>query len=538
MCGMKVVDCGWTLEAQRRTFGGMHFKQMLVTGHAQGLRDVSGSHFHDTVEALSKSANNGERVQVEIDRYMLHMYMYAVRSPLLDRGPPEMFVTDAAHVLTTLSLPDIGRFISKLVTGHQNSSHDLMSRLIHYSMPYIKHNRMNFPPFCPEHAAVLPDIVNIILASCLGLFPECNKKPVLGLRIQLISFFHTLKARGSPLDLYVFCTANMCLLRIAMIEYFVFFISSYMPNETLMLRQVFGLHQDIHDIFRQFIVICDTFRHLSLQTSVLDMTEINLKAQIAIDKCNRVCKGKSRSSSAAAPRSAAAPLLPDVVALALRTPVLAHISYTVLAHPALSIAEAHRVKTVHDYVGLHELPSNIRRAQIAKIRKILHNDTLNTINTISMKICMKCVLGGRVVLDPVMRVMASGQSSCTVCKHDSRVVSICTVGRIVRIHCTSFYYCVFCMRVHLWRSTGTEFMCCALAAARPRALSPLACCVCGVKSNTVACIRVLDDELGVMQDVPLCHRHMPQEHVLRWVDNLAQLRDAVARKYTKLAPRH
>ena len=510
------------------------FEQVLITGHIESGRDVSGSHFHATVESLNKLANNGERVQEEIDRYMLYMYMYAIRSPILELGPPEMFVTDAGHVLTTLNLPDIGRFISKLVTGHPNTSNDLMSSLIHYSMPYIKHNHMNCPPFCPEHGAVLPHIVNIILASCLGLFPECNKKPVLCMRVQLISFMHTLKARGNTMDLYIFCTSNMCLLRIAMIEYFVFFISSYMPNETLMLRQVFGLHQDIHDIFRQFIVICDTFRHISLQSDVLDMVEINLKAQIAIDKCNRVCKGKSRSTASVAARSDNTVISSSIVALALRTPLLSHISYTMLATPSIGIVEATQIKVLHEYIGLHSLPSNIRHAQIAKIKNVFHNDTLNTINTISMKICMRCVINKRVVLDPQMRVMASGHSCCTTCKHESFVVSICTVGRIVRVHTTSFYYCIFCMRVHLWKSTGNEFMQCAFAVAKKKTPIPLSCCFCNVKSNTVSSIPILDDELGVIQNIPLCHRHMPQEHVLRWVDNIEELRIAVHNKYNKV----
>ena len=515
-------------------FSGRVFEQVLITGQVERRRDVSGSPFFATVESLIKLANNGEVVQAEIDRYMLHMHMYCIRSPLLELGPPEMFVTDAAHVLTTLNLPDIGRFISKLVTGPQNNSNDLMSRLIHYSMPYIKHNRMNFPPFCPEHAAVLPDIVNIILASCLGLFPECNKKPVLGMRVQLIGFMHTLKARGNPTDLYIFCTSNMCLLRIAMIEYFVFFISSYMPNETHMLRQVFGLHQDIHDIFRQFIVICDTFRHISLQSAVLDMAEINLKAQIAIDKCNRVCKGKSRSSACVLSRPDTTPISSSIISLALKTPVLSHISYTMLANPSIGIVDANKIKVLHEYIGLHDLPSNIRQAQIATIKNILHNDTLNTINTISMKICMKCVINKRVVLDAQMRVMASGQAYCTTCKNDSFVVSICTIGRIVRVHTTSFYYCIYCMRVHEWKSSGTEFMKCEFSLRKTKTCIALSCCFCSVKSNTVASTPILDDELGVIQHVALCHRHMPQDHVLRWVDNIEELRIAVHSKYNKV----
>ena len=144
---------------------------------------------------------------------------------------------------------------------------------------------MNFPLYSPDQAHVLPDIVNIMLACCLAMYPDSSKKPVLQLRVKLMVTIHSLKARGSPMDLYTFCTSNMSLLRIAMIEYFVYFISSFMPNETSMLTTVFGLQQDIADIFRQFTIICDTFRHQSMQDHVLDLSDINLKAQVAIGTC-------------------------------------------------------------------------------------------------------------------------------------------------------------------------------------------------------------------------------------------------------------
>jgi len=126
----------------------------------------------------------------------------------------------------------------------------------------------------------------------------------------------------------------------------------------------------------------------------------------------------------------------------------------------------------------------------------------------------------RVVLDAQMRVMASGQAYCTTCKNDSFVDSICTIGRIVRVHTKSFYYCIFCMRVHEWKSSGTEFMKCVFAVPKTKTCLPLLCCFCSVKSNTVASTPILDDELEVIQHVALCHRHMPQDHVLRWVDNV------------------
>ena len=254
--------------------------------YSLALLPLERSRFYLLVDKLIKQHNHGHVVQLEIDRYMMCLHVESVGSPILAEVPCELLVTYPEHVFALSHLPDIGSYISKLIISHHNTSVDLMSRLIHYSMPYIKHNRMNFPAYLPEHARVLPDIVNIMLACCLALYPESSKKPVLQLRVKLVNTFHQMKARGTPMDLYVFCTANMSLLRIAMIEYFVYFISCFMPNETDMLTTVFGLHtQKISDIFKQFTIICDTFRHQCLQSHVLDLVDINSKAQIAIGTC-------------------------------------------------------------------------------------------------------------------------------------------------------------------------------------------------------------------------------------------------------------
>ena len=143
----------------------------------------------------------------------------------------------------------------------------------------------------------------------------------------------------------------------------------------------------------------------------------------------------------------------------------------------------------------------------------------------------------RVCLDVKMRIMADGSTSCTTCQHAGTVVRICTLGRIVRVRDTAFYFCVCCMRVHQWTATGCEFEACTRARrlrAASAAPSGRSCYFCA-RSNNVETVRVLDDEHGVMQELSLCGRHMPFEQRMKYVENLHQLRVAVHDKVHRVA---
>jgi len=181
-------------------------------------------------------------------------------------------------------------------------------------------------------------------------------------------------------------------------------------------------------------------------------------------------------------------------------------------------------------VHIYELPENIRAVQVTAVRRTLHHDTINTIKTIYMHICMACVANNRICLDTKMRMMADGRASCTSCLNQGCVVSVCVFGRIVRIKQSSFFYCPTCMRVHAWKSTGSEFTYCPLKLAKTTTPAPSKCCRYCTRTNSIETISVLDDEKAAIQEVMLCSRHMPLEHSIPYIDNLHCLRLAVKEK--------
>ena len=104
---------------------------------------------------------------------------------------------------------------------------------------------------------------------------------------------------------------------------------------------------------------------------------------------------------------------------------------------------------------------------------------------------------------------------------------VCTLGRIVRVRDSAFYFCVTCMRVHAWRATGCEFAGCVLDRRPAAVAAPSRSCYFCARTNAIETVLVLNDERGVMQEVNLCMRHMPFEQRMKYVDNLHQLRQAV-----------
>lgn len=256
--------------------------------------------------------------------------------------------------------------------------------------------------------------------------------------------------------------------------------------------------------------------------------------QIAIDKCNRVCKGKSRNNKRGERRAETSIIDIDTVKDAIRRPVIAHVMYGMMLCPGTPIAVFQRVRLVQSWVKLHDLPCNIREEQFRMVRNTLHTNTLNTLNTLNMYVCMACVSENRVVLDSKMRVMADGSMACTNCKQLDTVLRINTLGRIVEVKKTNFYYCLFCMRVHVWAATGCEFHTCSLSTKALVAPPVVRNCHYCARTNSIETVSILDDEMGVMQEISLCARHMPHEQRLKYVDNLHQLRQAVKDKLNRV----
>ena len=496
------------------------------------MSGMGNAEVRNIINDLHRRMNNGEDTQVEIDRYLLYVYLQGSGCPMLKALPWQSFILRHEHVPGLRHMPDIGKEIREMLMfmPTQNSIH----RVLQYSMPYIKHNRLNFPVFEDITATDLTNMIRVVMACCLGVLRAHTKRPVFALRVKLYAFFHELLARGSSADHFVFCMANLCLLRVAMIEYFIIFMHKFMPAEKEVLCRRFELNNTTYALFHSFCLIFDVFRQTAMQVPDLDFTNINLRAHIAIEKCNRVTKGKNRPCSSSA-HTKAVPSTDKLLGLAIHSRSFAHASYAML-QPQLrghSWQDILKIQGIHQVVTTTSLPDNILRMQARHLAKISLVNSNCLLQSTMLFVCMRCACSaGKFVLNKKMRVVSDDRCFCSECDDDAYVVRVCTLGRIVKVRAQFYYFCSFCCSTHEWLSTGHEFSSCSRTATRVQPAACAKCCLC-TRSTSLSPWQVLDDALGVQRDLMLCPKHRPLAHQESSVYNIQTLRLAVLHKVNR-----
>ncbi len=478
-----------------------------------------------TIDDLHEKLNQGHLVQEEIDRYWLVLMMVYTQSSLLAQLPWQAFVLRHQDVFVQAHLPDIGQYI-RMLTTKETHSH-VMCRMIQYSLPYIKHNRLTFAKYDDVPDVVLIQLMQILLAMCLGLHHRSCKKPVWRLRFRIIAYMYTLMSTGSSYDWYLFCINNLNLIRIAIVEYFVYYVKQHMPCEFEMLRHLFGVHTNVENICAQFQININHFRSTHMQTDKLHWGILNEKAHVIIEKCNRICKGKPRMSQRR-PKGAETMVKfqDETVKEALQMPVFDHIFYMRYHRPALSLTTLRGIQCIQDSIKWHALPSNLVSQQCQNLQIALYKDTQIYSHCVQLHQCLSCcAVTGNGNLQGQFRTDSNQIVSCSGCKSSTSVVSINMVGRVVTIFDTKYYLCPFCLDIHVWTGTGSEFTTCAREVVKP-AIKPRQCTLCSRVHNLHE-FTVLDDTLGIHQHISLCARHMPWSHQQHGIYNFETLIKAI-----------
>ena len=215
------------------------------------------------IEQLLTQHKKGHAVEAQLDVQLsislLPMYMQ------------EMFTTrvhvSADMLLHPQQVQDIGHIIRDIML--QKQQNDVLFKLYQYTMPFIKHNRLNFPPMQCTSRVVLRHMTQVMALTCLGLYSPKNKKPTWSIRRQLFSFFTTLMTRGSLRDVYLFCLHNTYVLRLALMEHFIFFSSTHMQEEMKLLLKCTGLCYNPSSTKTLIEYITDNFRTACLQNELI-----------------------------------------------------------------------------------------------------------------------------------------------------------------------------------------------------------------------------------------------------------------------------
>ena len=428
--------------------------------------------------------------QVEIDSLVMPYILAMNRDPVLDLVHWQDLVSRTEDTFQTRHLPDIGQQVRCMILRH-NDDNNQMLHLLRYSMPYIKHNRLSFFAFKQARVETLQNVLRLQLATCLGLHSENSKKPTWKIRVQLVAMFTKLLACGTPMDMHLFCCAHIPLLRISLIEYYVYFVEKNMPIEASLQHRLFGFDSNPSVIFRQIKCVADVFRQTQFQNTHLDWDSVTTRAQSAVERCNRCCKG--------------------VVAK--------------YAHQESAVGKSHALTGM---LQAHSLPFNTALMQVQQLQRKILRDTVLSANSCYFFACMHCAKN---VPDKRLRTAENNAIVCSTCQSEDSIVKINIIGRVVSVSQRKFYLCPFCMVVHEWLSCGYELTRCPHT---PKLLPPArACVICGFSPSSLHTVPVLDSHLGVMQHVCLCNRHMPYEHQMKYVHDLGVLVKRIQNKYVK-----
>jgi hypothetical protein len=408
----------------------------------------------------------------------------------------------------------------------RSGSTETLFRMYSHSMPFVKHNRLQFPPFeqvaLQDMQHMLAAIQNLTLGSAQGV----TKMPVWTTRRQLMAFFHELLTRGSAMDLYLFLSAHLYLLRLALIEYFIVFTNRYMPLEVSLMRWFIDRSYDHARVSRLVRYIVDNFRINALQED-LDFARLEAKAQTAIERCNRTCRSMQNFHLVQEGQRNAAAHEPAFAA-AMRAPRLAGLH-------GLGLLAAARTRPLLELAAVHDLQIRVVRFPLPVELQLQQYNLVRDSKLEGLKhrsllyICLRCheqhpTAAGN------MRLIHGQPPLCVNCLSNAFTVCVQTLGCIVRVRSTSYYFCRFCASVHAWDGSAVAFYQCARGAlgahgdAPPARPAPQGCVVC-FRNQGCSAVHVFDTRLGVRTPAWLCGRHMPPAAQLEYAHDIAALRE-------------
>lgn len=465
---------------------------------------VVDSPLYAKVRDMLTEQRNGTVAQIEIDKYLLATWFEwtgQATHPRID-----LLNLPQKCILTHEHMPDIGSHVRNIVMRKTPS--DTFGKLIQFSMPYIKHNRLSFPAYTEDVKTWTTAALQITLGMLLGLFSEKLRKPTWDIRVRIYGTLYTLLTHGNHMDLYLFCVDNLSLLRLAVIEYYCFFVTKNMPAE--MLVQSVQLEGANHSTLRHIVMIVNQFRQENLQQDKMEWQTLNAKAQQSIEKCNRCCKNKYKLDKHASSTSV---FDEDIILKSMQIPRFHHATYS----QHLDTFELHKIKCIHDAIKINTLPFNIVKLQVESVRNVMLKNSNSLLQSIFLFFCLNC---------HTTEVKQGYRTSvlCAKCNSRNSVIKVNTLGRLVQVCGTSFYYCQCCNRVHAWTGSGSEFYHC------PHATSKVVKCYMCLKTHGIVQWNVMDTKLGCMQTIHMCHKHSPLEYMRPYVKTIEEFVTVVKEK--------
>lgn len=508
-------------------------KKDIFTNQLYNELDVTGGNANISLEKCCPelaqlimktlpSTNKNSKSHAVIDRYCLAFYVSCASDQKINWQP---YVVNASDVFSLKHLPDIGHNIRNII--YNQVHRDTMTKIIFFSLPFLKHNRLSLPPVSEITLHNLQDLIRIILACYLGILQPNGKTPTWTLRVQIIIFVMQLLTRGTKQDLYTFCSAHQATLRISCIEYFIHFLQTNMLPELAAFSAIFVKTHNTDALqFNEILTVINNFRVSCYTTTTLDTLEFNTKALGMLERCNRICVTKLKHTSATQSKTVNTP--DNILKLCLHTQCTQSVLITQMLQTTLTDNELHQCMKLQHKITRHALPQELLNIQLLTLKEVASRNAIRALNCAECHICFRCgLLGGD--LDTKMRLTSSGLCICSQCKSTEFVFSIFAIGHVIVCEQSMLFWCPICRVVHAWQGSGCDFRVCSLRKVPPKQPNP-SCFMCQ-KQIGLEKLQILDARIGVLHTISLCYKHRPWEFQTKWIYDVESF--CAALKYKK-----
>ena len=366
-------------------------------------------------------------------------------------------------------------------------------------------------------------LLNMLLATLLGLYPACQRRPFFATRCELYKRIHHLLTSDEA-TLARFVAENPALLGLALSEYIYNIVPTCMPVEAEFLLSSAQKAQD--PLAETCAQVLDAFRRGGVDDGCESWETYNSHAQKALDQCNRLFQVRLVNACAAAPP----PPAPSPVAASVCTGE--RVRAALDARPGATSEFAARVQGV---VQLHALPDNLAAMQVGRVRRMAARCEYRARQRSTLLVCVACELCGHTASfrTDAETLQTTCGDRCAGC-----VVAVDALGSVLTVRGRTYVFAPCCERIveyteehgavmwaggpgGSWRSECPVGDGVAALSAPPRAaqVKRYTCKFCSLPSKTLVPFEYPSLKQRRMVSTYLCGKHAPNEVLLRYIYN-------------------
>jgi hypothetical protein len=193
----------------------------------------------------------------------------------------------------------------------------------------------------------------------------------------------------------------------------------------------------------------------------------------------------------------------------------------------MSFSTSACIAEIQRSVSMHALPDALYTRQLRALKAMYDRHSLKAIYATRCCVCLFCGLKHG-TLDDKMRIQDNGAVFCSGCDSSQYVMSVNTLGMLLKIRGVLLFWCPCCCIVHRWLATGYDCTACAYTR-QAVPVVPKECLICK-KRNGLEDVQVLEADAGFMCTLTLCYKHRPWDYQLKWVCDLDSLKHALQTK--------